>query len=52
MKIVEKSGGSEEHAWESGVLLASRKSSRHQHADLNAGKEPIEVMIVELEKEH
>jgi hypothetical protein len=52
MKIVEKTGASEEHLWESGhAYWLPADPSGTQHADVNAGKEPIEVMVVELEKE-
>jgi hypothetical protein len=52
MKIVEKNGVSEEHAWETGhAYWLPANPPGTQHADVNAGKEPIEVMVVELEKE-
>jgi hypothetical protein len=52
MKIVEKSGGAEDHTWETGHAYWLPANPPHtQHADLNAGKDPIEVMVVELEKE-
>jgi len=52
MKIVEKSGGSEDHAWETGhAYWLPANPPDTQHADVNAGKDPIEVMVVELEKE-
>ena len=52
MKIVEKTGGSEDHAWETGhAYWLPANPPGTQHADVNAGKEPIEVMVVELEKE-
>jgi hypothetical protein len=53
MKIIEKSGASEEHAWEMGhAYWLPANPPGAQHADVNAGKDPIEVMVVELEKEH
>lgn len=53
MKIVENSGKSEDHAWETGhAYWLPANPPNTQHADVNAGKEPIEVMVVELEKEH
>ena len=53
MKIVEKGGGSEDHAWETGhAYWLPANPPGTQHADVNAGKDPIEVMVVELEKEH
>jgi hypothetical protein len=53
MKIVERSGSSEDHVWETDHaywLPANPPGS--EHADVNAGKEAIEVMVVELKKEH
>ena len=53
MKIVEKTGESEEHPWETGhAYWLPANPADTQHADVNAGKDPIEVMVVELEKEH
>lgn len=53
MKIVENTGRSEDHAWETGhAYWLPANPPNTQHADVNAGKEPIEVMVVELEKEH
>jgi hypothetical protein len=52
MKIVESSGKSEDHPWETGrAYWLPANAPNTQHADVNAGKEPIEVMVVELEKE-
>jgi beta-alanine degradation protein BauB len=53
MKIVEDTGKSEDHPWETGhAYWLPANPPGTQHADVNAGKEPIEVMVVELEKEH
>lgn len=53
MRIVESSGTSEDHPWETGhAYWLPANAPNTQHADVNAGKEPIEVMVVELEKEH
>jgi beta-alanine degradation protein BauB len=52
MKIVEQNGPTEQHVWETGKaywLPANRPNTLH--ADVNAGKEPIEVMVVELKKD-
>jgi beta-alanine degradation protein BauB len=52
MKILEDSGKIELHEWQTGKaywLDASAPGTSHQ--DLNAGDKPIEVMVVELEKE-
>jgi quercetin dioxygenase-like cupin family protein len=49
MKIVEQSGGSETHDWETGKAYWLPKNAPGQmHADVNAGDKPIEVMVVEL----
>lgn len=51
MKIVEDSGKSEDHPWESGhAYWLPANPPNTQHTDVNAGTEPIEVMVVELEK--
>lgn len=53
MKIVENTGRSEDHPWETGhAYWLPANPPNTQHADVNAGKEPIEVMVVELQKEH
>lgn len=52
MKILEDSGQSEEHAWQTGKaywLPANAPGTRHQ--DVNVGDRPIEVMVVELQNE-
>jgi hypothetical protein len=52
MKIVESSGKSEDHPWETDhAYWLPANPPNTQHADVNAGHEPIEVMVVELEKE-
>ncbi len=52
MKIAEDSGKSEEHPWETGhAYWLPANPPGTQHADVNEGTEPIEVMVVELEKE-
>ena len=53
MNIVTENGPTESHVWETGKaywLPANPPNTRH--ADVNAGSRPIEVMVVELEKEH
>jgi len=53
MKIVESGGKSEDHPWETGhAYWLPANPPNTQHADVNNGKEPIEVMVVELEKEN
>jgi beta-alanine degradation protein BauB len=52
MKIVDQSGAVEQHVWDSGKaywLPANPPGTKH--ADVNTGDQPIEVMVVELEKE-
>ena len=52
MKIVEKSGNSEQHVWETGkAYWLPANPPNTEHADVNAGGEPIEVMVVELKNE-
>jgi quercetin dioxygenase-like cupin family protein len=51
MKIVEDSGKSEDHPWETGhAYWLPANPPNTQHTDVNAGTGPIEVMVVELEK--
>ena len=50
MKILEDSGKSELHEWQTGKaywLPANAPGTQHQ--DVNVGDKPIEVMVVELE---
>jgi beta-alanine degradation protein BauB len=52
MKIVTENGPTETHVWETGKaywLPANAPNTRH--ADVNTGSKPIEVTVVELEKE-
>jgi hypothetical protein len=52
MKIVDQTGKSEEHVWETGkAYWLPTNPPNTMHADVNAGDKPIEVMVVELEKE-
>ena len=53
MNIVDPSGAIEPHHWETGkALLAPRHAPPNTlHSDVNAGDKPMEVMVVELEKE-
>ena len=53
MKILEESGKSETHEWRTGKaywLDANAAGARHQ--DINVGDAPIEVMVVELQREN
>jgi len=52
MKILEETGQSEIHEWQTGKaywLPANPPGTRHQ--DVNAGDQPIEVVVVELQNE-
>jgi hypothetical protein len=52
MKILEESGKSEVHEWQTGKaywLDANAPETRHQ--DINVGDKPLEVMVVELQNE-
>ena len=52
MKIVDQSGGSEAHVWETGkAYWLPANAPGTMHADVNAGDQPIEVMVVELKKD-
>jgi len=52
MKIVDQSGTQESHIWETGkAYWLPTNPPGTMHADVNAGAQPIEVMVVELEKE-
>ena len=49
MKIVERSGPTETHQWESGkAYWLPANPPGTLHADVNAGDKPIEVIVVEL----
>ena len=52
MKIIDQNGASETHVWEAGkAYWLPANTPNTQHADVNAGDTPIEVMVVELQKE-
>jgi hypothetical protein len=52
MKIVEQSGASESHVWEAGkAYRLPANAPGTMHADVNAGDQPMEVMVVELKKD-
>ncbi|NYF89134.1 hypothetical protein RBB79_06255 [Tunturiibacter empetritectus] len=52
MNIVEPSGASETHVWETGkAYWLPAMAPNTLHSDINAGDKPMEVMVVELEKE-
>jgi hypothetical protein len=47
-----RDGTAETHVWETGkAYWLPANAPNTKHADVNAGAEPIEVMVVELEKE-
>ena len=49
--IVQKSGESQRHDWETGkAYWLTEDLPGTQHADVNNGSEPIEVIVVELQK--
>ena len=51
MKIVEGDGSSQVHDWESGkAYWLPANPPGVLHSDVNAGDQPIEVMVVELQK--
>ncbi|MGA9718393.1 MAG: hypothetical protein WBQ79_08950 [Acidobacteriaceae bacterium] len=52
MKIVEQSGASEAHVWDTGkAYWLPANAPGTMHADVNAGQQPMEVMVVELKKD-
>ena len=52
MNIVDPSGAVEPHHWETGKAYWLPAMPPHTlHSDVNAGDKPMEVMVVELEKE-
>jgi hypothetical protein len=49
LKIVQQSGASERHVWDTGHAYWLPASPPHtMHADVNVGDKPIDVMVVEL----
>jgi hypothetical protein len=52
MNIVDPTGHIEPHIWETGkAYWLPAMAPNTLHSDVNAGDKPIEVMVVELEKE-
>ncbi|MBB5344211.1 cupin domain-containing protein [Tunturibacter empetritectus] len=52
MNIVDPSGNIEPHVWETGkAYWLPAMAPNTLHSDINAGDKPMEVMVVELEKE-
>ena len=53
MNIVDPSGNIEPHVWETGkAYWLPAMPPDTLHSDINAGQKPMEVMVVELEKEN
>jgi hypothetical protein len=53
MNIVDQSGAKEAHVWEAGkAYWLPANPPNTMHADVNAGDKPIEVVVVELQKEN
>ena len=53
MNIVDPSGNIEPHVWETGkAYWLPAMAPNTLHSDINAGEKPMEVMVVELEKEN
>ena len=52
MNIVDPSGAIEPHVWETGkAYWLPAMPPNAMHSDVNAGDNPMEVMVVELQKE-
>jgi quercetin dioxygenase-like cupin family protein len=52
MNLVNQNGPTETHVWETGkAYWLPANAPGTMHADVNASNKPIEVMVVELEKE-
>jgi hypothetical protein len=53
MRIVQQGGPTETHVWETGkAYWLPANPPNTMHTDENAGDAPIEVMVVELKREH
>ena len=50
MNILEETGASDIQTWETGKAYWLPANPKTQHQDVNIGKAPIEVMVVELQK--
>ncbi len=52
MNVVEQGGPTQSYRWETGkAYWLPANAPNTMHADVNTGKEPIEVMVVELKKD-
>jgi hypothetical protein len=53
MKLVEQGGKTETDVWDTGkAYWLPANPPNTMHSDVNAGKKPIEVIVVELKHEH
>lgn len=53
MRIVERNGTREAHVWETGkAYWLPANVPGTVHADVNAGDQPMEVMVAELNKDN
>jgi hypothetical protein len=52
MKILDQNGAKEAHVWEAGkAYWLPANPPNTMHADVNAGDKPIEVVVVEIQKD-
>jgi hypothetical protein len=52
MNIVDQNGAKEAHVWEAGkAYWLPANPPNTMHADVNAGDKPIEVVVVEIQKD-
>jgi beta-alanine degradation protein BauB len=52
MNLVQQNGPTEKHVWETGkAYWLPAMPPNTMHEDVNAGNQPIEVMVVELKKD-
>lgn len=52
MNLVDSTGATESHHWETGkAYWLPAMPAGAMHSDVNAGGKPMEVMVIELEKE-
>jgi beta-alanine degradation protein BauB len=53
INVVDASGKTEPHVWETGkAYWLPANAPNTMHSDINSGDKPIDVMVVELQKEH
>jgi beta-alanine degradation protein BauB len=52
INLIQQNGAIEKHVWETGkAYWLPANPPNTMHADVNAGNQPIEVMVVELKKD-